>query len=336
MKHEALTIWSAEDFARPEKLAALRVGDEVAFQLKNGKDAAFVVTAIADGVLTGCLFKGVRDMAMYDGRRWWNTDYVNYPESDARERLNEELLPLLPDELAALLVERTITQTVDGETYTCTDKLWPLSAVEVFGENAPDWMQRDDTPDKPLPFFAESQSNRKAYLWFAWLRSPYASYSTGFCNLTRRAPRPAPMPAIRLAWPPAFASTSRPRRRSRRRTDRKGHPPAQAGDTKGAEHEQEKEPRRQVRRRGAGGVPHPGGCGEKRRAPAHRHGAPGHEAERRVGLPGAGTGHGPHRDLVGGHDGEADGMSAFGWICAYIGAAWLAGAVLKCVEALGR
>ena len=99
MKHETLTIWNAEDFTRPEKLAALRVGDEVAFQLKNGKDAAFVVADIADGVLTGCLFKGVRDMAMYDGRRWWNTDYVNYPESDARERLNEELLPLLPDEL---------------------------------------------------------------------------------------------------------------------------------------------------------------------------------------------------------------------------------------------
>ena len=59
MKHETLTIWSAEDFARPEKLAALRVGDEVAFQLKNGKDAAFVVADIADGVLTGCLFKGV-------------------------------------------------------------------------------------------------------------------------------------------------------------------------------------------------------------------------------------------------------------------------------------
>lgn len=29
-------------------------------------------------------------------------------------------------------------------------------------------------------------------------------------------------------------------------------------------------------------------------------------------------------------------MSAFGWICAYIGAAWLAGAALKCVEVLGR
>lgn len=83
MKHETLTIWNAEDFASPEKLVALRVGDEVAFQLKNGKDAAFVVADIADGFLTGCLFKGVRDMAMYDGRRWWNTDYVNYPESDA-------------------------------------------------------------------------------------------------------------------------------------------------------------------------------------------------------------------------------------------------------------
>lgn len=181
MKHETLTIWNAEDFTRPEKLAALRVGDEVAFQLKNGKDAAFVVADIADGVLTGCLFKGVRDMAMYDGRRWWNTDYVNYPESDARERLNEELLPLLPEEMAALLLARTIVQTVDGEVYTCTDKLWPLSAVEVFGEDAPDWMRRDDTPDKPLPFFAEDQANRKAYLWYAWLRSPNASYTTGFC-----------------------------------------------------------------------------------------------------------------------------------------------------------
>lgn len=183
MKHETLTIWSAEDFARPEKLVALRVGDEVAFQLKNGKDAAFVVADIADGVLTGCLFKGVRDMAMYDGRRWWNTDYVNYPESNARERLNEELLPLLPDELAALLLARTIAQTVDGEAYSCTDKLWPLSAVEVFGEGAPDWMQRDDTTDKPLPFFAESQSNRKAYLWYAWLRSPDASNSRYFCRV---------------------------------------------------------------------------------------------------------------------------------------------------------
>ena len=183
MKYETLTIWSAEDFTRQEKLAALRVGDEVAFQLKNGKDAAFVVADITDSVLTGCLFKGVRDMAMYDGRRWWDTDYVNYPGSDARERLNEELLPLLPDELAALLVERTITQTVDGEMYTCTDKLWPLSAVEVFGEGAPDWIQRDDTPDKPLPFFAESQSNRKAYLWYAWLRSPIASNTNSFCNV---------------------------------------------------------------------------------------------------------------------------------------------------------
>lgn len=183
MKHETLAIWDAEDFSSPEKLAGLRVGDEIAFNLKDGKEAAFVVADITDGILTGCLFKGVRDMAMYDGRRWWNTDYVNYPESDARERLNEEFLSLLPDELAALLVARTIVQTVDGEVYTCTDKLWPLSAEEVFGENAPDWMQRDDTPDKPLPFFAESQSNRKAYLWSAWLRSPTASHSYSFCHV---------------------------------------------------------------------------------------------------------------------------------------------------------
>lgn len=204
MKHETLAIWNAENFTRPEKLAALRVGDEVAFPLKNGKDAAFVVADIADGVLTGCLFKGVRDMSMYDGRRWWDTDYVNYPESDARERLNEELLSLLPDELAALLVERTITQTVDGEMYTCTDKLWPLSAVEVFGEGAPDWMQRDDTPDKPLPFFAKSQSNRKAYLWYAWLRSPFAGYSNCFCGVNTSGAAGSGIASSSLGVAPGF------------------------------------------------------------------------------------------------------------------------------------
>ena len=62
MKHETLAIWSAEDFTRPEKLAALRVGDEVAFNLKNGKEAAFVVANITDGILTGCLFRGTRTM----------------------------------------------------------------------------------------------------------------------------------------------------------------------------------------------------------------------------------------------------------------------------------
>ena len=204
MKHETLTIWDAEDFTRPEKLAALRVGDEVAFSLRNGGEAAFVVADITDGILTGCLFKGVRDMAMYDGRRWWNTDYVNYPESDARERLNEEFLSLLPDELAALLLARTIVQTVDGEVYTCTDKLWPLSAVEVFGKDAPDWMQRDDTPDKPLPFFAKSQSNRKAYLWYAWLRSPNASSSNRFCNVNTSGAAGSNIASYSLGVAPGF------------------------------------------------------------------------------------------------------------------------------------
>ena len=204
MKHETLTIWSAEDFARPEKLTALRVGDEVAFNLKNGQEAAFVVADITDGILTGCLFKGVRDMAMYDGRHWWNTDYVNYPESDARERLNEEVLPLLPDELAALLLARTITQTVDGEAHSCTDKLWPLSAAEVFGEDAPDWMQRDDTPDRPLPFFAEDQANRKTYLWLAWLRSPIASYSNFFCNVSTSGAAYASYASYSLGVAPGF------------------------------------------------------------------------------------------------------------------------------------
>lgn len=119
---------------------------------------------------------------MYDGRRWWNTDYVNYPESDARERLNEELLPLLPDELAALLVERTITQTVDGEMYTCTDKLWPLSAVEVFGEDAPDWMQRETRRTSPCRSLLRARETGKR--------------TCGLPGCARRLPAPAAVSAM--------------------------------------------------------------------------------------------------------------------------------------------
>lgn len=244
MKHATLTIWNAEDFTRPEKLAALRVGDEVAFQLKNGKDAAFVVADIADGILTGCLFKGVRDMAMYDGRRWRSTYYVNYPESDARERLNDELLPLLPDELAALLVERTITQTADGEVYTRTDKLWPLSAVEVFGKDAPDWMQRDDTPDRPPAVLCREPSMPEdvPVVCLAALAVCQLQRLFLLCGYVGRR-------AILRCQPFAWCGP----RLSHRHQGQDG---------------------------GAGGVSHPGGCGEKRRAPAHRHGTPGHEAER--------------------------------------------------------
>ena len=69
---------------------------------------------------------------------------------------------------------------------------------------SPDWMRRDDTPDKPLPFFAESQSNRKAYLWFAWLRSPDASDSYGFCSVNTSGTAGSYIASFSLGVAPGF------------------------------------------------------------------------------------------------------------------------------------
>ena len=65
-------------------------------------------------------------------------------------------------------------------------------------------MQRDDMPDKPLPFFAESQSNRKAYLWYAWLRSPFAFYTTFFCYVYTSGAANTSYASISLGVAPGF------------------------------------------------------------------------------------------------------------------------------------
>lgn len=148
-------------------MGALKVGDEIAEALKDGREVVLVV--MDDGVI------GLKNLL---GRHCMNEDWTNkggWLACDMRRWLNSEVLALLPDELLAIIKPRKFG---DEE-----DKLWLFSEMEIFGEH--EWTEND--PDRGFQFeYFKNPANRikvdedgDANWW--WERSPGASDSSSFC-----------------------------------------------------------------------------------------------------------------------------------------------------------
>lgn len=158
----------------------LSVGDVVPFTMKDGQTVNAVVAEIdpygeneVAFVIEDCL----------DERHVMNEEYTNaggWRDCEMREYLNSTVLALLPDDLKAVIADRTITQEKDGEVLTSTDKLWLLSLTEV-GED-----YETDKGDVHFSLFKDERSRVKQQdgetVWY-WLRSPYAAGSAYFCSV---------------------------------------------------------------------------------------------------------------------------------------------------------
>lgn len=156
----------------------LSVGDVVPFTMKDGQTVNAVVAEInpyGDNevafVIEECL----------DERHVMNKEYTNaggWRDCDMRKYLNGEILDLLPDDLKAVIADRTITQEKDGKELTSTDKLWLLSLTEV-GED-----YENAKGDVHFSLFKDKRSRVKQQdgetIWY-WLRSPDAASSAAFC-----------------------------------------------------------------------------------------------------------------------------------------------------------
>ena len=156
----------AFDWANP---GTLKVGDEIAETLKDGREVVFVV--MDDGVI------GLKNLLGY---HHMNEDWTNkggWLACDMRRWLNSEVLALLPNELLAVIKPRKFG---DEE-----DRLWLFSEMEVFGDHS--WTEND--PDRGFQFeYFKDRRNRiktdedgDAYWW--WERSPIGSGSSAFCSV---------------------------------------------------------------------------------------------------------------------------------------------------------
>ena len=160
----------------------LGVRDELTFTDKAGNERTAVV---AKAGKTGALLilKDVVNEAPI--KKPLDGKLLNWRDCDLRGRLNSEYLAALPDELAALITPRTITQVIGGETIVTEDKLWLPSATELFGKDG--WYAECDGPDEEqLPAFVTERDRVKCLgdeTWWYWTRSPLSSSTTYWCSV---------------------------------------------------------------------------------------------------------------------------------------------------------
>jgi hypothetical protein len=113
-----------------------------------------------------------------------NTNAGGWKDCEMRRFLNDIIFNLLPDDLQSVIEPTTIKQVLGGKDVECEDKIFLLSKTQVFGKGA--WTDKEPD-DTQLDIFTTERSRVKECgdngTWFWWLRSPFASYTTPFCNV---------------------------------------------------------------------------------------------------------------------------------------------------------
>ena len=159
----------------------IKTGDCIGCQFKNGDPLLLDVSRDENGKFFFILHDCLPDE--HSMNESWGK-LAAWGSSEMRDWLNTEVLHRLPDELQQIIVPTAIHQIVDGQDIITEDKLFLLSATQVFGEGK--WTEREPE-DKPLEIFAGERDRVKECgdrgTWFWWLRSPVSSSSTTFYNV---------------------------------------------------------------------------------------------------------------------------------------------------------
>lgn len=159
----------------------LSVGDVITDKLKNGETFSVEVVALNPYAENTAVFV-FKDLPE---RYVMNDDATNrggWRDCKMRRHLRDEFFALLPDDLQAVIKERTIKQKLNGNIVTTQDKLWIMSHVEIFGGT-----YETDIDDVQFEWFKDRRNrikffNGEPYFW--WERSPYYSSTSYFCLVT--------------------------------------------------------------------------------------------------------------------------------------------------------
>ena len=146
---------------------AIHSGDTIFFNLKDGRDVTVKVAKNENGdyffVLENCL--ELRHV------NWLRSTKVIWDACGIRNYLNEEFFYKLPDDLQSVIATTVNVQIVDGKRVESEDKLFLLSATQVFGKGEYSKLEPEDTQ---LDCFNSEKSRLKEYRgetieW--WLRT---------------------------------------------------------------------------------------------------------------------------------------------------------------------
>ncbi len=184
--------------------AEMLPGTEICFTLKDGRPAKAVVIGINHYNQRDAVFRIVEPLT-FAGMNKEHTNAGGWHDCDARRLLNEEIFPLLPDELQAVIAKHTTTQKIDGETVTSDDFLFLPSEFEIMGCNR---YAEYNGVDKVFDYLKE-RINRLIVdedddLRTFWTADPSAAYATHFCYFHGGGDSDASGAADDLALAPLF------------------------------------------------------------------------------------------------------------------------------------
>lgn len=160
------------------------IGAVITDTLKNGQEIKYEIAA------TG-VYGAAAAVVCYDclPEQWaMNKEWTNkggYNPSEMRRHLREDILPLLPDELRAVIVPRAIKQKINGKIVEggTPDEIWLPSVTEMFGDDLANDPRTGDYEDVHFNLYSTEKSRVKECgdngTWFYWLRSP----GTGNTNI---------------------------------------------------------------------------------------------------------------------------------------------------------
>lgn len=156
----------------------LSIGDVITDKLKNGETFSVEVVALnpyAENTAV-FVFKDLPERYVMNDNA---TNRGGWRDCKMRSHLRDEFFALLPDDLQAVIKERTIKQKLNGTIITTQDKLWIMSHVEIFGGT-----YETDIDDVQFEWFKDRRNrikffNGEPYYW--WERSPHYGTTAFFC-----------------------------------------------------------------------------------------------------------------------------------------------------------
>lgn len=180
----------------------LKSGDQIPVTLKDGREILLDVGRDASGKFYFICHDCIAQCQM-------NRDCTNtggWKDSDARALLNTEILALFPDDIQAAMKATKIVQVVRGETLESEDKLFLLSATQVFGDAS--YCCERGFNDSQIDIFAVERNRVKECedkgTWYWWVRSPGASDSNYFCSVGTDGTITGDYANLSLGLAPAF------------------------------------------------------------------------------------------------------------------------------------
>ena len=179
---------------RAEKI--LTRGAEIHFALKDGRPAKAIVVGIGHYKSKDAVFRIVEPLT-FAGMNKEHTNAGGWNKCEARRLLNEDIFPLLPDELQAVIAKHTTTQKIDGETVTSEDFLFLPSEFEIMGRNR---YAEYNGLDRVFGYLKE-RINRLIVdedddLRAFWTADPSAANTTYFCFSTPTAAASVTAPRV--------------------------------------------------------------------------------------------------------------------------------------------